>query len=350
MYKTKYLKCNMLPLIVGLFLLLVFIFLSSFMVGRFSGVSPIEVIKVLINSIWGDVFKPTWSSTVETVILNLRLPRIIAAILVGAALPMAGATYQAIFANPMASPDTLGVSSGASLGAVFAILLGLSSFAIETVAFILGCFAVLIVYIISMVMSKGRNMILYLILVGMVVSSLLSAILSILKYVCDPENELPAITFWLMGSFNKVTYNDIKIYVVFFVLGAVPLFFLRWRMNLLSLSDVEASSLGENTNVLRTITIVCATLLTASAIAITGGVGWVGLIIPHIARIIVGHDFKKVLPISALMGSSFLLVMDNLARSLTGAEIPVGVLTSLIGAPIFFFILIKFRRNMLNEN
>ncbi len=338
------------PLLLGLFVALFVAFIASFMVGRFTGASPLEVIKILMNSILGDIFEPTWAKAAETVVLNLRLPRIIAAILVGAALPMAGATYQAIFANPMASPDTLGVSSGASLGAVLAILLGFTSFAIESTAFIFGCVAVLLVYVISVIMSKGKNMILYLILVGMVVSSLLSAILSILKYVCDPENELPAITFWLMGSFNKVTYSDINIYIIFFVLGAVPLFLLRWRMNLLSLSDVEARSIGENTNVLRTITIICATLLTASAIAITGGVGWVGLIIPHIARIVVGHDFKRVLPVSALMGSIFLLIMDNLARSLTGAEIPVGVLTSLVGAPIFFFILIRFRRNMLNDN
>lgn len=343
-------KVPLVPLILGLFIALFIVFIASFMVGRFSGASPLEVVKILVNSIFGNVFEPTWAKAAETVVLNLRLPRIIAAILVGAALPMAGAAYQAIFANPMASPDTLSVSSGASLGAVIAILLGFSSFAIEGTAFIFGCVGVILVYVISVMLSKGRNMIMYLILVGMVISSLLSAVLSILKYVCDPENELPAITFWLMGSFNKVTHEDIRIYIVFFVLGAVPLFLLRWRMNLLSLSDVEAKSIGENTNVLRTITIICATLLTASAIAITGGVGWVGLIIPHIARIVVGHDFKRVLPVSALMGSIFLLIMDNLARSLTGAEIPVGILTSLIGAPIFFFILIRFRRNLLNEN
>ena len=325
-------------------------FYLSFYIGRYTNIAFSDVIKILLNATGREFFEPTWSDSAAVVMINLRLPRIVAAMLVGAALPMAGAAYQALFANPMASPDTLGVTNGASVGAVIGILLGFSSFSIELSAFAVGVISVMVVYIISVILSKGRNMTMYLVLVGMVVSSLLSAILSILKYLCDPDNQLPAITYWLMGSFNSVDILDIKVYFVFFLLGTVPLFLLRWRMNLLSLSDFEARSLGENTTVLRTITILCATLLTAASVAITGGIGWVGLIIPHMARIMVGHDFRKVLPVSALLGASFLLIMDNIARSALATELPIGVLTSIIGAPIFFFILIKFRRNMLRDS
>lgn len=329
---------------------LVLNFYLSFYIGRYTSIAFPDVFKILINSTGIEFFAPTWSDTAAVVMMKLRFPRVIAAMLVGAALPMAGAAYQALFANPMASPDTLGVTNGSSVGAVIGILLGFSSFFIELSAFAVGVVSVLIVYVIAMVLSKGRNMTMYLVLVGMVVSSLLSAILSILKYLCDPDNQLPAITYWLMGSFNSVDMLDVKVYCLFFLAGAIPLFMLRWRMNLLSLSDFEAKSLGENTVVLRTVTILCATLLTAASVAITGGIGWVGLIIPHMARIIVGHDFRKVLPVSALLGASFLLIMDNIARSALATELPIGTLTSIIGAPIFFFILIKFRRNMLRDS
>lgn len=333
-----------------LFCLLVISFLVSFCFGRYTQLSPIDVFKMLINKIIPNAFEQTWKSTAEIIVFHYRMPRIIAAILVGAALPMAGAAYQAIFSNPMASPDTLGVSNGASVGAVIAILIGLTSFMVELFAFIIGCIAVVFVYFVSLMISKGKNLTVYLILVGMVVGSLLSSVLSILKYCCDTTEQLPAITYWLMGSFASVTMNDLLFYVIFFVIGSIPLMCLRWRMNILSLNDFEAKSLGENVNVLRTIAIICATLLTAASIAITGGIGWVGLIIPHIARILVGQDFKKVLPASALLGSIFLVYMDDISRSVMVNEIPIGILTALIGAPIFFVILIKHRRAMLSEN
>lgn len=342
---TKY---TLVLMLLSAFLLVTFYI--SFYIGRYTNIAFSDVFKILLNATGHQFFEPTWSESASVVMINLRLPRIIAAMLVGAALPMAGAAYQALFANPMASPDTLGVTNGASVGAVIGILLGFSSFTIELSAFAVGVVSVMVVYIISMILSKGKNMTMYLVLVGMVVSSLLSAILSMLKYLCDPDNQLPAITYWLMGSFNSVDILDIKVYVIFFLIGSIPLFLLRWRMNLLSLSDFEARSLGENTILLRTITILCATMLTAASVAITGGIGWVGLIIPHMARIMVGHDFRKVLPVSALLGASFLLIMDNIARSALVTELPIGILTSVIGAPIFFFILIKFRRNMLRDS
>lgn len=333
-----------------LFCLLLISFLVSFCFGRYTQLSPIEVFKMIFNKIFPNAFKQTWESTAEIVVFHYRMPRIIAAILVGAALPMAGAAYQAIFSNPMASPDTLGVSNGASVGAVIAILLGFVSFMVELFAFAIGCLAVIFVYFVSLAISKGKNLTVYLILVGMVVGSLLSSVLSILKYCCDPTEQLPAITYWLMGSFASVTMRDLLFYVIFFIVGAVPLLCLRWRMNILSLNDFEAKSLGENVNLLRTIAILCATLLTASSIAITGGIGWVGLIIPHIARILVGQDFKRVLPASALLGSIFLVLMDDLSRSVMVNEIPIGILTALVGAPIFFVVLVKHRKAMLSEN
>ncbi len=329
---------------------LIVLFFMSFVFGRYSGTSVSDVFKILVNQVIPGAFEQTWSRTDEIVVTSYRFPRIFAAILVGAALPMSGATYQSIFSNPMASPDTLGVSNGASLGAVIAIVLGLSSLLVEALAFAIGCLAVLLVYVISMSISKGRNLTVYLILVGMVISSLLSSFISIIKSTCDPEKKLPEITYWLLGSFSSVTKQDAFLYFILFLVGSIPLFLLRWRMNLLTLSDLEVRSMGENINLIRTITILCSTLLTASSIAITGGIGWVGLVIPHIARQVVGNDFRKVLPISALMGGIFLLIMDNIARSISINEIPIGVLTALIGAPVFFFVLIKNRRNMLSDN
>ncbi len=319
--------------------------MSSFLIGRYSGINVFTVLKIIWNNFFGNL-EVTWSKAQEVVVLGLRLPRIIATILVGAALPISGAAYQALFANPMASSDTLGVSSGASVGAVVAILSGMSYFMTEVLAFAVGCAAVLFVFFVSLTLSKGKSLTVYLILVGMVVSALLSAILSILKY-CATEQQLPEITFWLLGSFQAVTFKEVKIYIVFFILGATPLFLLRWRMNLLSLSDHETKSMGENTNLLRAITILCATLLTAASTAMTGGIGWVGLVVPHISRILVGHDFRKVFPVSALLGSIFLLIADNLARSISVNEIPIGIITALIGAPIFFILLVRNRRNLL---
>ena len=335
--------------IVVLVIILLFVFLLSFSIGRYSSVKFFDPIKILIYKIFPNWIKRDWQQSNEIVVLNIRLPRILAATFVGAALPIAGASYQALFSNPMASPDTLGVSNGSSVGAVIAILLGMSTFMIEVSAFIVGVISVFLVFTVAVIISKRKNLTLYLVLVGMVVSSLLSAILSILKYTCDPENQLPAITYWLMGSFNGISMKDISIYFIFFIIGLIPLFLIRWRMNILSLSDIEAKSIGENPNLIRTITIFCATLLTAASVAITGGVGWIGLIIPHIARILVGNDFRKVLPTSALIGSIFTLILDNLARSMFVSEIPIGILTAIIGAPIFFVVLIKYRRNMNNE-
>lgn len=283
----------------------------------------------------------TWSQTDEAVVLHLRLPRIIGAIIVGASLSLSGAAYQALFANPVASPDTLGVGSSAAFGAILGILLNFNGFGIKTTAFITGCIAVFIVFFFASTISKGRKITVYLILIGMIVSSLFSAFLSILKYITDPIDQLPKITYWLMGSLSSIQLKDLPFSIILFLVGAVPLFMLKWRINLLSLGDHEVRSLGENINILRGVTVFCATLLTSSAIALTGTISWIGLVVPHIVRMIVGHDSRYVLPASALVGGAFLLMMDNMARSLTAYELPISILTSLLGAPVFFIILIK---------
>lgn len=327
--------------------LLVVVFFASFVFGRYSGINIDTVFKILVNQIV-EIFEQTWEARDVTVVIKLRLPRILASILVGAALAISGATYQALFANPMASPDTLGVSSGSGLGACFGILLGWSSAWISTSAFIIGVIAVLFTLFVSMLISRGKNTTVFLVLIGMVISSFLSAIISIIKYVADPEDQLPEITYWLMGSFSGVDIKEVLVFLVLFLLGFIPLLLIRWRMNLLSLSYYEARSLGENVNVLRVVCVICATLLTAASVAISGGIGWVGLVVPHIVRIIVGNDFRRVLPASALMGSLYLLIMDNISRCMFASEIPIGILTSVIGVPVFFIILILYRRNLVD--
>lgn len=327
--------------------LFIFAFFASFVSGRYSGVSIDSVFKILVNQVI-EVFEQTWEARDVTVVIKLRLPRILGAILVGAALAVSGATYQALFANPMASSDTLGVSSGAGLGACFGILLGWGSSLISTSAFIIGVIAVLITLFVSMLISRGKNATVFLVLIGMVISSFLSAIISIIKYIADPEEQLPEITYWLMGSFSGVDMKEVLIFLVLFLLGFIPLFLIRWRMNLFSLSYYEARSLGANVNALRVVCIICATLLTAASVAISGGIGWVGLVIPHIVRIIVGNDFRHILPASALMGSVYLLIMDNISRCMFASEVPIGILTSVIGVPVFFIILILYRRNLVD--
>ena len=336
-------------LIILLCAILLCVVILSFYMGRFSKIAPYKIPLIL----WDQIFpiqNPSWTTIEEGVVLSLRLPRILGAVMVGASLAVSGVAFQMLFANPVASPDTLGVTSSASCGAVLAIILGMGSLAIKVLSFGTGCLAVLFVLFFATRLSKGRNMTIYLILIGMVVSAMFSAMMSIMKFIADPTTQLPQITYWLMGSFSNVRMKDIPYGIVFFALGMVPLLMLRWRMNLLSLSEYEARSMGENVSALRITTIVCATLLTASSVAMTGGISWVGLVVPHIARLLVGNDARKLLPVSALMGSAFLLLMDDLARSLTAAEIPISILTSLVGAPIFFVMLFRNKDRFANEN
>lgn len=321
-------------LFLTMFLILTFII--SFSLGRYP-VAPMELMKVLTAQ-----FVPiesTWGAEVETVIFQIRLPRILAAIIIGAALSCAGATYQGLFQNPMVSPDILGASAGAGFGAALAIFLGLSKFGITLFAFAFGLITVFLVWMISIRVKANPS--LGLILSGIMVGSLFSAGLSYIKLVADPNNELPAITYWLMGSLNAIRINDLLFCALFIFIGITPLLFLRWKLNVMTMGEEEAKTMGINTKAIRIIVIACATLITAASVSVSGMIGWVGLVIPHFTRMIVGPDFRVLIPASLLLGGSFLLIVDNFSRLLTTQEIPLGILTAFVGAPFFLYLILR---------
>ena len=319
-------------------LAVVVVFLGSFLVGRYP-VAPFTVIRVMLAEFipLGDV-----APVLHSVIVDVRLPRIAAAMLVGAGLSLSGACYQGVFRNPLVSPFILGVSAGAGFGAALAILFLPQPGAVPLSAFVFGLLAV------GMCFALGRSYraapTLVLILSGIVVGALFSALLSLLKYAADPESKLPVIEFWLLGSLSGVTRRDLWVLLGLFVPCAVLLWLLRWRLNLLALGDDEARSLGVNAGRLRLFVILASTLIAASTVAVAGIIGWVGLVIPHAARILVGADFRRVLPASAALGGCYLMLVDDLARTVTQAELPIGVLTAIVGAPVFALLL---RRNRL---
>ena len=272
------------------------------------------------------------------VMLQIRGPRVLAAVLVGAALAIAGAAFQGLFRNPLVSPDLLGASSGAALGAVLGIYFSLGVFAIEACAFAGGLAAVSAVYLIGSAM-RARDPILLLVLTGVVIGSLLGAGVGLVKYVADPYNQLPAMTFWLLGSLAATTASDLVPLLGPVAFGTLVLVALRWRMNVMSLPDEEARALGVPTGPLRIAIIAAATLVTSASVAAAGIIGWVGLVVPHIARTLVGPDFARLLPASALLGGGFLLAIDTIARTATATEIPLGILTALVGTPFFIWLL-----------
>lgn len=323
-------------------MLLIFAVLISFNVGRYA-VSIGNVIKILFKDVFH--FEKTWEDVYETIVWNVRMPRIIAAILVGSSLSVAGATYQGLFRNPMVSPDILGASAGASVGACLMMLLNQNGIIIQIAAFAFGLFAVALTYSLSKAISKSTDMVLMLVLCGLIVSTLFQAFVSIIKYVADTDLLLPEITYWLMGSIAKVTYKDILLFLIPFTLGVVPIMMIRWQLNVMSFGEDEAKAMGVNVRFIRFVCIICSTLLTAGVVSIAGTVGWVGLMIPHLVRFMVGPNNGKLLPMSFLTGALFMLIVDNVCRSALAYEIPLGVLTSLIGAPFFILILYKHRGN-----
>lgn len=286
-------------------------------------------------------------STIELILWQVRSPRIIAALLIGGALALAGSTYQGLFKNPMVSPDLLGASAGAGFGACMGLLLSLDYLSIQLLAFSCGLFAVGCCYLLSQLMSKGKNQsILLLVLTGMVVSTLFAAFISVTKYLADPYSKLPEITFWLMGSLSGVTPIDAQLLFIPMLLGAFPLLALRWRLDILSFGE-EAQALGLATGQLRLLFIICATLLTSASVSLCGMIGWVGLLIPHLTRMLVGPSHRKLLPYSIAMGASFLLLVDTFARCVLPLELPLGILTALIGAPFFLYLLVHGRKGWL---
>ena len=320
-----------LPLLLALALVLMAF--GAVMVGPF-GLSPGDVLRTLVGQ--GD-------PQATIVIWNIRLPRVAAALLVGAALAAAGASYQALFRNPLVSPDILGVSAGAGLGAVAGIFLSLPVAAIQASAFVGGMAAVGVVTLVAAAV-RGADRTLTLVLVGVVIGALAGAATSLLKVLADPYDQLPAITFWLLGSLASVTSADILPALPAVLVGLVPLALLRWRINVLSMGDEEARALGVEAGRTRFLVIAAATLVTASVTALAGVVGWVGLVIPHVARMLVGPGFGRLLPVSALIGAGYLLAVDTLARTIAPVEVPLGILTAVIGAPCFVVLLARGRR------
>nr|WP_314264800.1 iron ABC transporter permease [uncultured Moellerella sp.] len=279
----------------------------------------------------------------STVFWQIRFPRVLAAILIGGGLAIAGAAYQGMFRNPLVSPDILGVSAGAGVGAVMGIFFGQSMVYIQLAAFIGGLIAVTLVCSIAR-LARQHDPILSLVLVGVAISALCGSAISLMKILADPYTQLPSITFWLLGGLSSITKQDLTVSLPIMIIGIIPLILLRWRMNLLSLSDEEAKSLGVNVRLIRAIFIVSATLITASAVSIAGIIGWIGLVIPHISRMLVGANFRYQLPVSMVLGAIMLLITDTLARSIASIELPLGILTSAVGAPFFLFILLQTRR------
>jgi len=314
--------------------------LLAFIVGRYP-IAVSDLFEVIVAKLLGRT--PNVAGAVENVIWQVRGPRVLAAAMVGAALAVAGTAFQGLFRNPLVSPDILGASSGAALGAVLGIYFSLGVFAIQGFAFIGGLVAVAAVYLIGSAV-RARDPVLVLVLTGVVIGSLLGAGVGLVKYLADPYNQLPAMTFWLLGSLSATNAADLVPLCGPVLLGALVLFLLRWRMNVMSLPDEEARALGLPTGPLRIVIVAAATLVTSASVATAGVIGWVGLVVPHLARTLVGPDFAKLIPAAALLGGGFLLVIDTLARTVAPVEIPLGILTALVGTPFFIWLLASVSR------
>jgi iron complex transport system permease protein len=325
------------------FFILILVLICATLVALAYGPFPLTVDDVVRSAkrLTGDDMGAVTSG--EIVFMRVRLPRVAAAMLVGAALSGAGSTYQTLFRNPLVSPDILGVSAGAGLGAVMGILLSMSVLGIEISAFLGGIATVLLVYLISSSL-RGHDRTLVLVLSGVVIGALAGACISLVKVLADPYDQLPAITFWLLGSLAGVKLSDLTVTAPLVLIGTVPLILERWSIGVLSLGDDEARSLGVDVGRLRAVVIAAATLMTASVVAISGVIGWIGLMMPHIARMLVGPNFNRLMPASMLLGAAFLLIVDTLARSLSRVETPVGILTAVLGAPFFLWLLSRGRR------
>ena len=322
--------------IIGIVLLIFFpivLFFTSFLLGRYP-VSPIDVISTLLSPIFPQL---EVTPTITTIVFEIRLPRIIGAMVVGACLAISGAAFQSIFKNPLVSSDLLGVSNGAGFGAALGILLSGANIITQFFAFIFGLISVSATYLISKTYRAGG--ILVLVLSGVAISAFFNSLISAIKFMADPDDKLPEIVYWLMGSLASINAWKLIVITIPVILGLAILLALRWQMNLLAMGDEEAQSLGINPSRIRLLIIAACTLLTSAAVSISGIIGWVGLIIPHMSRMIVGPDNKILLPASLSLGASFLLLIVNISRAVISIEIPIGILTAIIGVPIFLYLL-----------
>ncbi|MBR4691624.1 MAG: iron ABC transporter permease [Oscillospiraceae bacterium] len=332
--------------------LLVLVFVS-FLLGRYP-VPPGMLLRILLHKLLaglGSLLSPlvpgaagwglgqSWDGSMEAVAWNIRLPRILLSCLVGCCLSVAGASYQGVFQNPMASPDILGATNGAAFGASLAILLGAASQMITLSAFCFSILTVAAAFFVSRL--AGGKRVLTLVLAGIMVGSLFSAGTSFVKLVADPSNQLPEITYWLMGSLSGAKWKQVGLAVIPMAAGLLPLLLLRWRVNVLTLGDDEARTMGVNAGRIRLIVILCATLITAASVAVSGMIGWVGLVIPHLSRKLVGNDYRRLTPASMLFGAAFMLAVDDVSRNLLTVEIPIGILTAFVGAPFFIWLITR---------
>lgn len=322
-------------LLAAMLIVLFIIIVLSFGVGYYP-LTPSQVLKAFLSKFGfhGDILPQA-----TTIFWNIRLPRILSALFIGASLSVAGSTYQGMFRNPLVSPDILGVSSGASLGAAFAILNGASSWIVQLSAFAGGIIAVAASYLISRKSAHSHT--LSLVLTGTMIMSLCNAGVTMIKYIADPNDVLQQITFWLMGSLTKTTMDAFAWSVIPMIIGLVLIFVFRWQINLLTLDEEEAKSLGINIRNYRLLFIIASTLLSAAAVCLGGLIGWVGLMIPHLARAIVGVDYSRLIPASAMLGGGYLILVDDITRSVLSMELPLGVVTSIMGAPFFIYLIIK---------
>lgn len=325
------------------FLLSVFLGVFAFVAictGRLSS-NPVNVYNAILSK---SGLAPTVDETMETVVFTIRIPRVLASVMIGAMLSLSGAAYQGVFRNPLVSPDILGVSSGASVGAAGAILLGLGMVERQVFAFLGGILAVVLATAIPKILKNETNLIL--VLSGIIVGGFLSSMCAIMKFVAEEQTELSTIVFWQMGSFAAISMKENVAVSPAFFLGAILLIGLSWRINILSFGEVEAKTLGMNIKQIRGVIIACASLLTASAVSICGIIGWVGLVIPHLARLLVGSDHVRMIPVTALIGAIFMLIIDTIARALLTVEIPLSILTGIIGAPCYAWLLYRQRANI----
>ncbi|WP_299815058.1 iron ABC transporter permease [uncultured Roseibium sp.] len=321
-----------LPLLLGLLVLAV---LYSVTIGRYD-LSVQEVALILIDNIY-PVAAPDWEPVQEVVVEQVRLPRILAAVLIGFGLAVSGAALQGLFRNPLVDPGIIGVTSGAGFGGTLSILVGISGYGLLAIAFTFGMGSIFLVKLLSTV--RGRTSMLTLVLAGVVISAFFSAAISIAKLLADPFQKLPAITYWLMGSIASSSYADVLLIAAAVVPASLAVYLLRFQINILSLGEEKARALGARVVLVQWIILIATALISAGVVATSGIIGWVGLVIPHVARAIVGADHKKLLPVSGVIGAIYLLLVDNLARTLTTAEIPLGIITALIGVPVFAVIL-----------
>ncbi len=321
-----------------LVILLAGLFILSFTIGRYD-VPITDIVRILASRMIP--LNATWSENMEIVVMNVRLPRIMMACLVGACLSIAGTVYQNIFHNPMAAPDILGTSSGAGFGAALAIVLNMRQDVITLFAFVSSLISVWLVHLIGQ-HTRG-NQVMNILLAGVMVSSLFSSGTSLVKLIADPSNQLPSITYWMMGSLSGTKMSDVRFAVIPMLIGIIPLLLLRWRINLLSIDENEALSMGINVRFLRVAVILSATFIVAASVSVSGMIGWIGLIAPHLSRRIVGNDCRYLIPSSLIIGSIFLLIADNISRNLLATEIPIGILTAFVGAPFFIYLLTRRR-------